>query len=217
LDNELYSLKEKILAMGGHVEKAIEESTQAIIRREPNRFQLVKDYEKKINLYHIEIDEDCLELIARKAPLAADLRFILAVIKINTDLERMGDQCMNISFNGDDYLKRSPHKMSQDLPEMAREVREMVKSSLDAFVRQDIAMAEKVLKRDDIVDSFKNKMFQDLTAEMRASPIVIEACLNMILIARNLERLADHATNIAEDVIFVSTGRDVRHGPRTGP
>lgn len=213
-DSELSGLKEKILAMGGLVERSIEEATQAIFKREPERFEFVRSFEERINEHHVLIDEECLELLARKAPLAQDLRLILAVVKINTDLERMGDQAINISHNGREYLAKPPVRPLTDFSEMAREVREMVRNSLDAFVKQDLTLAQRVLERDDVVDRFKNTIFQELTSYMRIHPQDIEVCLNLILIARNLERLADHATNIAEDVIFVRTGRDVRHGHR---
>src|SRR4051794_15027500 len=113
-DTELSSLKEKILAMGGYVEKAVEEATKAILQRENGGLQRVAELERKINEYHIEIDEDCFELIARKAPLAADLRLILATVKINTDLERMGDQAINIAYNGQQFLTHTPFKLAPD-------------------------------------------------------------------------------------------------------
>jgi phosphate transport system protein len=211
-DIELGELKKKILTMGGYVEKAIEESTQALLQREPFRFQTVSHYEDLINRAHLEVDEACLQLLARQAPMAADLRLVIAVIKINTDLERMGDQAVNISENGQRYLSSPALKPLIDLPKMAAEVRSMVRDSLDAFVRQDVALAREVIRRDDSVDSFKNQIFHDVQEIMsKTAGPTIEQGLNLILIARNLERLGDHATNIAEDVIFAMTGEDVRH------
>jgi len=211
-DAELGELKKKILTMGGYVEKAIEESTQALLQREPFRFQTVSHYEELINRAHLEVDEACLQLLARQSPLAADLRLVIAVIKINTDLERMGDQAVNISENGQRYLSAPALKPLIDLPKMAQEVRSMVRDSLDAFVRQDVALARDVIRRDDVVDSFKNQIFHDVQEIMsKAAGPTIEQGLNLILIARNLERLGDHSTNIAEDVIFAMTGEDVRH------
>jgi len=215
-DTELRSLKEQILAMGGNVESAIEEATQALLLREPARFDRVYELEKSINLAHIQVDEACLKLLARQSPLAADLRLVIAVIKINTDLERMGDQAVNISHNGNRYLSAPALKPLIDIPRMAQEVRVMVRESLDAFVKQDLEMAQQVLDRDDSVDALKNKIFHDLVEYMSKDPTSIERALNLILIARNLERLGDHATNIAEDVIFAITGADIRHGGRQG-
>jgi phosphate transport system protein len=211
---ELRELKDHILAMGGYVERAIEEATQALIRREPERFTKVMECEKKINQAHIDIDGKCFSLLARQAPLANDLRLILAVIKINTDLERMGDQAVNISHNAERYLNEPPMQYLLEITKMAFEVRSMVRDSLDALVKQDGELARQVLQRDDIVDQLKDQMFRDLVAQMKQDPSTIDAALDLLLIARNLERLGDHATNIAEDVIFVTTGTDVRHQPR---
>ena len=175
-------------------------------------FKKVYELESTINEHHILVDEACVKMIARQSPLAADLRWIVATIKINTDLERMGDQAVNISHNGEHYLKELPLKPLVDLPKMAAEVRQMVRSCLDAFVRKDELLAHQVLKQDDLVDAFKNQIFQDLRYHMATDPHAIERALDLILIARNLERLGDHATNIAEDVIYALTGKDIRHG-----
>ncbi|NDD92070.1 phosphate transport system regulatory protein PhoU [bacterium] len=212
IDIEIRELKELILAMGGCVEKAIEEATQALILREPERFNKVYDLEKTINEHHILVDEACVKILARQSPLAADLRWIVATIKINTDLERMGDQAVNISHNGERYLTEPALKPLIDLPRMASEVRQMVRSCLDAFVRKDLALAEQVLKQDDVVDQLKNEILDELKVFMARDPQSISRALNLILIARNLERLGDHATNIAEDVIYALTGKDIRHG-----
>jgi len=212
VDIELRTLKEKILAMGGCVESAIEEATQALIEREPKRFVKVHELEKQINMAHIAVDEACLDLLARQSPLAADLRLVVAIIKINTDLERMGDQAVNISHNGERYLTEPPLKPLIDLPRMADKVRAMVRQALDAFVRGDAVLAQKVLDVDDEVDALKDQIFRELITYMIGDPKAIQRALNLILIARNLERLGDHATNIAEDVIFATTGKDIRHG-----
>lgn len=212
VDSELRELKQRILAMGGLVEKAIEESTQALLQRDPSRFERVYEMEKEINQHHIKVDEHCLQILARQSPLAADLRLVVAVIKINTDLERMGDQAVNISHNGARYIAEPPLKPLIDLPRMAEQVKVMVRDSLDAFVRGDLELARKVLELDDNVDALKNQIFRELITYMIGDPKAIERALNLILIARNLERLGDHATNIAEDVIFTITGKDIRHG-----
>lgn len=211
-ESELRSLKERILAMGGAVERAVEEATQALIERKPEKFEKVHELEKTINQSHIEVDEACLNLLARQSPLAADLRLVVAIIKINTDLERMGDQAVNISHNGRRYLQEPPLKPLIDIPRMAEEVKLMVREALDAFVTRNVELAQDVLSRDDSVDALKNQVFRELLTYMMSDPQSIERALNLILIARNLERVGDHATNIAEDVIFAITGDDIRHG-----
>jgi phosphate transport system protein len=216
-DIELKNLKEQILAMGGCVERAIEEATQALIERKPERFDRVYELEKTINQSHIQVDEAALKLLARQSPLAADLRLVVAVIKINTDLERMGDQAVNISQTATRYLKEPPLKPLIDIPRMAQEVRTMVREALDAFVRHDVKLAREVLNRDDSVDALKNQIFRELITYMVSDPRAIERAIQLILIARNLERIGDHATNIGEDVIFAITGEDVRHGARKLP
>ena len=211
-ETELKSLKELILNMGSYVEKSIEQACSAIISRELDRFDRVHQYEKRINDAHKEVDKHCLQMLARQAPVAADLRLILVVVKINSDLERMGDQACNIAHNGKDYLARPPVTTKTDLVGMANIVKQMVRESLDALVRRDIDLSRQVLERDDQVDLAKNEMFEELKEYMKAHPQDIDSCLDLILIARNLERLGDHATNIAEQVIFLATGDDIRHG-----
>jgi phosphate transport system protein len=213
-DSELQKLKDLILSMGGNVEQAIEQATQALLLREPERLEKVFELEKQVNQSHITVDETCLNLLARQAPMANDLRLIIAIMKINTDLERMGDQAVNIAHNAKRYLTEPPLKPLIDLPRMAEDVRAMVRDSLDSLVKRDPHLAEQVLDRDDTVDAFKNQIFRELITYMIGDPRTIERALNLILIARNLERVGDHATNIAEDVIFAITGRDVRHGVR---
>jgi phosphate transport system protein len=216
-ESDLRNLKQRILAMGGAVERAIEEATRALIERKPENFEKVHELEKTINQAHIEVDEACVNLLARQSPLAADLRLVVAIIKINTDLERMGDQAVNIAHNGIRYLAGPPLKPLMDIPRMADEAKIMVREALDAFVSRNLELAQDVLSRDDVVDSFKNQIFRELLTYMMADPQAIERGLNLILIARNLERIGDHATNIAEDVIFAITGDDIRHGGRKTP
>ena len=213
-DVELKNLKDQILAMGGHVELAVEAATNALMQRDAEGLKRVHELEARINREHIEVDEACLQLLARQSPIAGDLRLVIAVLKISTDLERMGDQAVNIAYNAKDYLEETPIKDLIDIPVMAGEVRVMVRDALDAFVRQDANLAREVLKRDDLVDSLKDKVFKDLIEYMTKMPAAVEPALDLILIARNLERVGDHATNIAEDVIFAATGHDVRHGKK---
>ncbi len=209
---ELREIKNRILAMGGLVEQAIEKSTMLLGTRDQSGFAQLKSIERKINEENMRIDSICLEVLARLSPVATDLRLILAIIKINTDLERMGDQAMNIGYNVDHYIEDGGVELNLNLPHMAGLVKKMVRDALDAFMKDDIELAEKVLLSDDEVDQFKNSVFEKMVNFMRTSPDQIGPALDMILVARNLERMADHATNIAEDVIFACTGEDVRHG-----
>jgi phosphate transport system protein len=212
IDGGMAKLKEKLLLMGGYVEKAIEEATLGLVEAKADRFTRVHEVETTINQLHKEVDEDCLNLLATQSPLAKDLRTILAVVKINTDLERMGDQAVNIALNAVEYLQAPPIKPLIDIPRMAEISRKMAREALDAFVRTDLALAKKVLESDDEVDNLKNQIFRELITYMISDPKKIEQALSLILVARNLERVGDHATNIAEDVIFIGTGKDIRHG-----
>jgi len=212
MDSQLDELKRLILVMGGHVERALNEATNALMARNVESFALVHDIEKKINEGHIAVDNACLSVLAKQGPVAKDLRLILSIVKINTDLERMGDQCVNIAYTGKDYCGRKPLQHLDDINKMSNVVRVMVKESLDCFVRGDVDLAKKILMMDDEVDGLKNKVFKDQLNHMKTASTDVEASLDLILVARNLERLGDHATNIAEDVIFAFTGKDVRHG-----
>jgi phosphate transport system protein len=211
-DQDLKSLKQQILDMGALVEKTIILALQGLVERDVKFFDEVHLVEHTINKFHVDIDQACLKLFARQSPLASDLRLVLAIIKINTDLERMGDQSVNIAHNGKHYIGQAPLMPLEDLLQMATEVRVMVRHALDAFVRGDATLAQKTVLLDDGVDALKDKIFRDLTAIMKAEPESVERSLNLILVARNLERLGDHATNIAEDVIFIASGEDIRHG-----
>ena len=210
-ETELKDLKSRILAMGGFVEQAIDRATQALQERSLKKIEEVQAIEAKINEAHIAVDNACLEVLARLSPVAADLRLILAIVKINTDLERMGDQAVNISHNAEHYIEDEKIDLQLDLPRMSALVKKMVRDSLDAFMNADVVLAQEVLESDDEVDEFKNQVFEKMVPYMKSNSDKIEAALDLILIARNLERMADHATNIAEDVIFACTGDDVRH------
>ena len=169
-EGELQNLKSRILEMGGYVEQAVEIATQALEERNAAKLASVHPLERKINHAHVVIDNACVEILARQSPFAADLRLIIAIIKINTDLERMGDQAVNISYNAEHYLADRKIDMAQDLTQMGKAVRVMVRKSLDAFMRQDIVLAQQVLESDDEVDAFKNKMFQGLLPFMKQEP-----------------------------------------------
>lgn len=215
IDTVLDELKKLILTMGGYVEKALSQATLALIQRQVEVFHEVHEIEKKINEAHIQVDNACVSVLAKQGPVAKDLRLILSIIKINTDLERMGDQSVNIAYTGKDYLERPSGTHLNEITRMSELVKTMVRESLDSFVRGDIDQARRILSMDDEVDALKNQVFNDLKEHMKKFPNDVEPSLDLILIARNLERLGDHATNIAEDVIFAFTGKDIRHGGKS--
>lgn len=212
IDSQLEVLKKLMLEMGGQVERALRAVTDGLLKKEKKFFQEVHNVETQINELQIKIDNECLQVLAKQGPVAKDLRLILSIIKINTDLERMGDQCVNIAHLGRELMEQGSSAPMQDIDVMAQSARDMVKGALDSFVKMDMVSAKSILKMDDKVDQLKNKVYKDCTAKMKVEPQNIESLMGMILIARNLERLGDHATNIAEDVIFAFSGKDVRHG-----
>ncbi len=217
LDFGLEELKQHLLGMGGYVEVAIDSSIQAWRARNVDSIQQVHQIEIKVNETHVAIDAECIKLLATQQPMASDLRFILAVIKINGEMERMVDQAVNIANNAEYYLKVPPLIQVNDLSAMADETKWMVRNAIDAFVKGNEQLAHEVCLRDDKVDGFKNSIFRDILGQIKKDVSILEQGLNLILIARNLERIGDHATNIAEDVIFTVSGADIRHAPKTEP
>ena len=208
----LDELKEKLLRMGGLAEQAIDRATEAYRTRDSKFCQLVLTGENAINEAEREIDELALDLLAMQQPMAIDLRFILAVLKINADLERVGDQAVNIAQRVLDLISEDPVDLPVDIPKMADAVSTMVQRALESFLDGKAEVAEAVLQMDNIVDRMKDEAFVMLVQRMHDDPANVRAALDTLLIARNLERIADHATNIAEDVIFWVRGADVRHG-----
>lgn len=209
---KLEQIKRNMMQMGQNVESALDQAIKALVKRETEGFKAVHEIEKSTNNFHIQLDDECLSFLAMHGPVAKDLRLIFSIIKINADLERMGDQAVNIAYTGKDYMSRSPIALPSEIEEMSHIVQKMVRDSLDSFVREDLTLANEVLQLDNQVDVRKNKVFKDLMQLIRQQPENVEAAMDVILIARNLERIGDHATNIAEDVIFVCTGKDIRHG-----
>ena len=208
----LDELKEKLLPMGGLAEQAIDRATEAYRTRDSKYCQMVLAGESAINDAEREIDELSLDLLAMQQPMAVDLRFILAVLKINADLERVGDQAVNIAQRVLDLISEPEVQLPVDIPRMADSVSTMVQRALEAFLDGKAEVAEAVLQMDGIVDRMKDEAFIVLVQKMHNEPAVTRSALNVLLISRNLERIADHATNIAEDVIFWVRGADVRHG-----
>jgi len=208
----LEELKEKLLRMGGLAEQSIDLVTEAYRTRDAKFCQMVFTNENEINQAEREIDELALDLLAMQQPMAVDLRFILAVVKINADLERVGDQAVNIAQRVLDLISEPEVELPVDIPRMAASVTTMVQRALESFLDGKAEIAESVLQMDGIVDRMKDEAFVVLVQRMINEPYTARAALNVLLIARNLERIADHATNIAEDVIFWVRGADVRHG-----
>lgn len=208
----LDELKEKLLRMGGLAEQAIDRATEAYRTRDSKYCQMVLTGENAINEAEREIDELALDLLAMQQPMAIDLRFILAVLKINADLERVGDQAVNIAQRVLDLISEDEVELPVDIPRMADAVSTMVQRALESFLDGKAEVAEAVLQMDGIVDRMKDEAFVVLVQRMHDDPAVTRPALDVLLIARNLERIADHATNIAEDVIFWVRGADVRHG-----
>jgi phosphate transport system protein len=210
-ETDLQALKNRLLNMGALVEERVHGAIQALMERNLESAEAIAKGDEEVNGLQIEIDDRCLKLLALQQPMASDLRLITSAMKINADLERIGDQAVNIAENAMKMLSAPPLKPLIDLPRMAEMAERMTRDSLDSFVRRDPALAREVLGRDDEVDGLKDTIFRVLLTYMMADPGTIERALALILISRNLERIADHATNIAEDVIFLVEARDVRH------
>jgi phosphate transport system protein len=210
-EEELDQLRNRLLEMSGLVEDSVYRSVLALSDKDPEQAQRVLKNEAEINRLEIDIDEQATELLTLQQPVATDMRFLTAGIKINHDLERMGDLAVNI-VERSLYLMQEPlidHLV--DIPHMANLVRSMVHKSLDAFVRKDPDLARTVLLSDDAVDELRDAIYEDLIAFMEKEPKHVREGVNLMFVARSLERLADHATNIAEDVLFLVQGVDVRH------
>ena len=208
---ELDELHEKVLQMGGYVESAIHRSVRALVDREPELARQVMRDEARINQMEIEVDNLTTRMFALRQPMAKDLRFLTAAMKINTDLERMGDLAVNIAQRAISLVNQPQVKPLIDIPRMAQLVESMLLRCLDAFVKGDADEATSVLTADDEVDSLRDSVYQELVAYMQSEPTTVPAAIDLMFVARNLERIADHATNIAEDVVFLVKGVDVRH------
>jgi phosphate transport system protein len=207
----LDDLKQRLLAMGGMAEQAVERAVRAYQTRDLSLCELVLRDESKINAAERDVDEMSIDLLAMQQPMAIDLRFIVACIKINADLERVGDQAVNIAERVMDLLTRPDSALNVDIPRMAQLSISMVRDALNAFLAADVDMAQAVLERDDLVDNMNREIFEAVDLAMTKSVGGHRNLLDTLIVARNLERVADHATNIAEDVIFWVRGADVRH------
>ena len=208
---ELDGLKQTLLAMGALVEDQIRRVMRALVERDDVLARDVIERDHQVNAYDVEVDEKCVELLARYQPAASDLRFLTTAMKIVTDLERIGDQAVNIAQRALELNREPQLKPYIDLPRMADRAQRMVKESLDAFVARDTALARQVCAEDAEVDALKEQIFRELLTFMMEDPRTVSRAIRVILISRFLERVADHATNIAEMVIYLVEGKMVRH------
>jgi len=210
---ELEALQARLLEMGGLAEERVRAALQGLVTRDPALIESVMRGDEPINELHIEVDNRCFTLLALYQPMATDLRSIVAAVKINTDLERVGDLAVNIAEAAQRYTNHAPVKKLIDIPQMGEIAQVMLRDSLDAFVQRDTTLAKRVLSEDDRLDALKTLVFRELLACMLEDGATVEPALDLILISRHLERIGDHATNIAEDVIFMVSALDVRHLP----
>ena len=210
---ELEALQSRLLEMGGLAEERVRACIEALEARDLSMVAQVMAGDEPINQLHIEVDNRCFRLLALYQPMATDLRAIVSAVKINTDLERVGDLAVNIAEAAQRYTTHPPVKKLIDIPTMGTIAQTMLRDALDAYVRRDTALAHAVLNADDQLDALKTQVFRDLLTYMIKDPVTVEPALDLILISRHLERIGDHATNIAEDVIFMVSAQDVRHHP----
>jgi len=210
---ELEGLQARLLEMGGLAEERVRAAVNGLVARDTTLIDKVMRGDEPVNELHIEIDNRCFTLLALYQPMATDLRSIVAAVKINTDLERVGDLAVNIAEAARRYTAHPPVKKLVDIPQMGDIAQAMLRDALDSFVRRDTRLAHQVLNEDDRLDSLKTQVFRELLTYMLDDPATVEPALDLILVSRHLERIGDHATNIAEDVIFMVSARDVRHHP----
>jgi len=210
-DEQIQDIRQKLVRMGGLAESMIASALRMLIEREGRHFSDVTEREEQVNSLQIEIDDLAVRVTALQQPVGSDVRFLFMAARITSELERIGDQAMNICQSAEHLLKAPPLKPFVDIPIMAEIAQRMVRDSLDALVRKDVSIAERVLREEDKVDAFRDQIFRELLTYMMADPATIPRALSLILISRNLERVGDHATNIAEEVIYWIQGRDIRH------
>jgi phosphate transport system protein len=208
---ELAELNQRLLVMGDLAEERLRAAMQALLERDRVMMANVVQGDEAINRLHLEIDDRCFKLLALYQPMAVDLRMIVAAVKINSDLERVGDLAVNVAEASERYVEHAPVKPLIDIPRMGSLAQGMLDEALKAFVTRDVELAQAVLTQDDVLDGLKDQIFRELLTYMLGDTGKIEPGIDLILISRHLERVGDHATNIAEDVIFIVEARDVRH------
>jgi phosphate transport system protein len=214
-ESELAGLKEKLLVMASHAEAAVKESVEALVTRDYERALRVRASDEVIDRFEIEVDELAIQLLS-KAPLASDLRLIAAAMKISQNLERVGDEATKIANRARDLSQEPPLKLVVDIPQIANLALQMLKSALDAFVNQDPVTARALIPQDKEVDALNKHIHRQLADQMIESPATITRCLNLMVAAKSLERIADHAKNVAEEVVFLCEAQDIRHTANLG-
>ncbi len=210
-DAELRALKDQLLGMGGLVEAHIAEATRALMDRDAEAATRVIEADRAVNQLELAIDEQCIRMLALRQPAASDLRFLAASLKIVTDLERIGDLAVNMAERAVQLAAEPPLKSVVDIPRMAAAAQRMLREALDAFITRDVDKARAVMQGDDEIDRMMREAFDALRAEMERDPTTVGRGIAMIFFAKHLERLADHTTNIAEMVVYLVQGQDVRH------
>lgn len=212
---ELDAMQARLLEMGGLAEERVRVAVHGLMTRDVVQIDRIVAGDEPLNQLHVEIDDRCFRLLALYQPMATDLRAIVAAVKINSDLERVGDLAVNIAEAARRYVDHPPVKQLIDIPRMGTVAQAMLRDALDAYVRRDIDLARAVLNADDELDALKTQVFRELLTYMLQDPATIQPSLDLILVSRHLERIGDHATNVAEDVIFMVSAQDVRHHPPT--
>ncbi|MBE9503446.1 MAG: phosphate signaling complex protein PhoU [Proteobacteria bacterium] len=210
-EEELRQIKEKVIRLGGLVEQQIVNAIKALTDRDTLLAEEVIEKDHVVNGLEVEIDELCLKVLALRQPAASDLRLITTAIKLITDLERIGDKAVNICERAIELNEEPPLKLYVDLPKMAEAAQKMLRESIDAFIKRDTALAEKVLVDDDIVDDLHRKIFKELLDYMIKDPGSVSRAMKVMFISKYIERIGDHATNISEIVIFMVKGKVIRH------
>ncbi len=213
-DQELSGLKQQLLAMASHAEKAVNESVQALVNRDHDLALRVHESDSILDRFEVEIDEQAITLLS-KAPLATDLRLVTVAMKISQNLERVGDEASKIAKRARDLSEEAPVKLTVDFPGMAQLALGMLKASLDAFVNRDTAAARALVPRDKEVDALNKAIQAQLVEFMTRNPDSVVRCLHLITAAKSLERIADHAKNIAEEVVYLYEAQDIRHSAQT--
>jgi phosphate transport system protein len=208
--SELAGLKEKLLRMASYAESAVRRAVQALVTRDDELALLVRNEDGAIDRFEIEVDELAIQLLS-KAPFATDLRFITVAMKISQNLERVGDEATTIAKRACDLIQEPPLKLAVEIPQMANLALQMLKSALDSFVNHDAAAARALIPQDKQVDAMNKEIHHQLAAQMVQSPETISRCLNLMVVAKSLERIADHAKSVAEEVVYYCEARDIRH------
>jgi len=213
-EQQLRALKDKLLLMSHHAEKMIADAIRALVERRPSLAEEVIKSDDEMDQLELDVDNQCYEILALEQPVARDLRFIATALKIVRDIERIGDIAVNIAERATELIQEPEMKRLIDLPIMAEAAQRILKESLDAFVNSDAELAEKVIRDDNFVDDCYEQIFRELLTYMMEDTKYISRALKLIFIAKHLERVGDHSANIAEMVIFLVRGQDIRHGTR---